>query len=152
MTISDDPAEQVAAQPIGYWSGATYRAVVGRLRAELALGQLTQPHWWTLNHVAGAPGRWNRADLADKLQPYDDLGIELEDVFDDLIERGWLSDSAGTLTLTAEGEEGLARARERNSGAHAETLSGISTEDYVTTINTLRRMSANLGGDSDLQL
>ncbi len=144
------PADQVAAQPIGYWSGAAYRAVVGRIRAELAFGQLTQPHWWTLNHVAGAPGTWTRPDLADKLQPYDDLGIEMEDVFDELVERGWLEESAGTLTLTAEGEQGLARARERNSQAHAETLGGISTEDYVTTINTLRRMIANLGGDSDL--
>ncbi|MFI0792667.1 hypothetical protein ACH4OY_08210 [Micromonospora rubida] len=47
--------EELAAQPIGWWSGETYRRVVGGLRAELAVEQLTQPHWWTLNHVAGAP-------------------------------------------------------------------------------------------------
>ncbi|MBT0771209.1 MarR family transcriptional regulator [Kineosporia sp. J2-2] len=150
MSITEYPAEQVGAQPIGYWSGAAYRAVVGRIRAELAFEQLTQPHWWTLNHVGGAPGTWNRADLADRLQPYDDLGIELEDVFDDLIERGWLSEDDDAFSLTPAGEAGLARARERNAGAHAETLDGIDPADYVTTINTLRRMIANLGGDSDL--
>jgi hypothetical protein len=145
------PDEQVAAQPIGYWSGATYRASVGRLRAELAFGQLTQPHWYALNRVADAPSTWTRPDLADELQPYDDLGVEMEDVLEELVERGWLSlDAADTLTLTADGQKGLARARERNSEAHAETLRGISTEDYVTTINTLRRMIANLGGTSDL--
>ncbi|GAA3608939.1 hypothetical protein GCM10022223_26220 [Kineosporia mesophila] len=149
MTMNEYPDDQVAAQPIGYWSGAAYRAVVGRLRAELASEQLTQPHWWTLNHVAGSPGTWTRAELADKLQPYDDLGVELEDVFDDLIERGWLLEEPG-FVLTATGEEGLARARERNAGAHAETCDGVSTEDYVTTINTLRRMIGNLGGSSDL--
>jgi hypothetical protein len=51
---------ELTAQPIGYWTGAAYRAVVGRIRADLALEQLTQPHWWILNHVAGAPGTWER--------------------------------------------------------------------------------------------
>ncbi len=84
-----------------------------------------------------------------RLQPFDDLGIELEDVFDDLIERDWLEESDG-FRLTALGEQELAKARERMSGAQQDTRSGISTEDYVTTINTLRRMIGNLGGDSDL--
>ncbi|MER7720507.1 hypothetical protein ABTX99_26795 [Streptomyces flaveolus] len=29
------------------------RLVVGVLREQLAVEDLTQPHWWTLNHVAG---------------------------------------------------------------------------------------------------
>lgn len=138
----------MAAQPIGYWSRAAHQAVVGRLRAELVFEQLTQPHWWTLNHVSS--GTWTRSVLADRLQPYDDLGIEMEDVFDDLLERGWLTDASGVLGLTPDGEQGLARARERMTGAQADTCEGISTEDYVTTINTLRRMIANLGGSAEL--
>ncbi|GLY19047.1 hypothetical protein LWF15_15415 [Kineosporia rhizophila] len=149
MAIAEYPDEQVSAQPIGYWSRVAYQATVGRLRAELAVQQLTQPHWWTLNHVAGDPGKWTRTELAMRLQPFDDLGIELEDVFDDLIERDWLEESDG-FRLTALGEQELAKARERMSGAQQDTRSGISTEDYVTTINTLRRMIGNLGGDSDL--
>lgn len=147
--MNEYPDEQIAAQPIGYWSRVAYQAVVGRLRAELAQQQLTQPHWWTLNHVDA--GTWTRADLADKLQPYDDLGVEMEDVFDDLVERGWLAED-GTLTLTETGRENLGRARERMAGATQETNLGVSTEDYVRTINTLRRMIANVGGNSDLPL
>ncbi len=147
--MNEYPAEQVAAQPIGYWSRVAYQATVGRLRAELAIQQLTQPHWWTLNHVAGDPGTWTRVALADRLQPFDDLGIEFEDVFDDLIERGWLAEN-DTFSLTELGTQELGKARERMATAQQDTLAGIATEDYVTTINTLRRMIQNLGGDSSL--
>src|SRR5690348_13770832 len=98
--------EQLASQPIGYWSGEAYRRVVGRIRAELAAEDLTQPHWWTLNHVAGSPGTWTRVKLAEKLAPFDDLGIDFAGVFDDLITRGWMREDAGTLTLTEAGEAG----------------------------------------------
>jgi hypothetical protein len=116
----------------------------------LAVEGLTQPHWWTLNHVAGAPGTWNRGKLAEKLKRFDDLGIDFDGVFDDLASRGWMREDAGTLALTKEGEAGLQRARDRNARAHRQTHEGIPTADFVTTLNVLRRMIANLGGDSDL--
>ncbi|MFC9680402.1 hypothetical protein [Streptomyces sp. NPDC056948] len=55
--------EELAAQPIGAWTGMAYRRVVGALRAQLAVEGLTQPHWWTLNHAAGDPGNWTRSTL-----------------------------------------------------------------------------------------
>lgn len=148
--MKDYPEAQLAAQPIGYWSGAAYRAVVGRIRAELAEEHLTQPHWWILNHVAGAPGRWGRAELADRLRPYDDLGISFDEVFADLLGRGWLTEEGDALSLTAAGEAGRLRARERTGRAHEQMHRGVSTADYVTTLTVLRRMIDNLGGDSDL--
>lgn len=143
--------QQLAAQPIGYWSGAAYRAVVGRIREELATESLTQPHWWILNHVAAAPARWNRTELAAKLSAYDDLDIDFDDVFDDLLKRGWMTENtSATLTLTEEGEAGRLRARDRNARAHKQMHEGITEEEYVATLNVLRRMITNLGGDSDL--
>jgi hypothetical protein len=149
VTIKEYPAEDLAAQPIGWWSGEAYRRVVGAIRAELAVEDLTQPHWWTLNHVSGAPGRWTRAALVERLASYDDLGIDFTVVFDDLVTRGWLAETAGHLTLTDEGEAALRRARTRNLRAHQRTHEGISEADYVTTVNVLRRMVANLGGNGD---
>ncbi|MFD5161261.1 hypothetical protein ACFWMJ_24840 [Streptomyces hawaiiensis] len=61
--------EDLAAQPIGAWTGQAYRSVVGAIRAQLAVEGLTQPHWWTLNHASGAPGRWTRATLTTRLTP-----------------------------------------------------------------------------------
>ncbi|MEO3750917.1 MarR family transcriptional regulator [Streptomyces sp. B6B3] len=142
--------EQLAAQPVGYWSGAAYRAVVGRIRAALAVEELTQPHWWTLNHVAGAPATWSRAGLTERLAPFDDQDIDFDGVYDDLVARGWMTQDGGTLTLTDAGEAGRLRARERNAKVHRQTHEGIGTGEYVAALNVLRRMIDNLGGDSDL--
>lgn len=150
MTLREYSQEELAAQPIGAWSGEAYRRVVGALRAQLAVEDLTQPHWWTLNHVAGDPGRWTRAALVERLAPYEDLGIDFNGVFDDLVGRGWLVEDAGAMTLTEAGEAGRLRAAERNSRVHRQVHEGIDTADFVTTVNVLRRMVANLGGNGDL--
>ncbi|MFJ5263255.1 MarR family transcriptional regulator [Streptomyces sp. NPDC088387] len=150
MALKEYPQEQLAAQPIGAWTGQAYRLVVGAIRAQLAVEDLTQPHWWTLNHVAAAPGRWTRPELVARLGPYDDLGTDFDDVFDDLADRGWTTETDGTMTLTAQGEAGRQRARERGLPVHRRTLDGIDTADFVTTVNVLRRIVANLGGDGDL--
>ncbi|GAA2571956.1 hypothetical protein GCM10010435_53070 [Winogradskya consettensis] len=148
--MKDYSEAELARQPIGYWSGEAYRVVVGQIRAALAEEQLTQPHWWTLNHVSGAPGQWGRAALAERLRRFDDLGVSFDDMFDDLAGRGWMVDVDGTLTLTEDGMAGLARARERSARVHAQTHRGVTTAEYAAALNVLRRMIDNLGGDSDL--
>ncbi|MEV4035051.1 MarR family transcriptional regulator [Streptomyces umbrinus] len=145
------PRQQLAAQPIGYWTGAAHREVVGRIRKELATESLTQPHWWILNHVAASPAHWTRAELTAKLTRYDDQGIDFTEVFADLADRGWTTeDATGTLTLTEAGEAGRIRTKERNLRAHEQTHAGITEDEYVATLDVLRRVIANLGGDSDL--
>jgi len=141
----------LVAQPIGYWSGAAYRAVVGRIRQDLAIERLTQPHWWILNHVAGAPGTWERVALTDKLRRFDDQGTDFAAVLDDLTGRGWLAEEEnGRLTLTELGEQGRLRATERGLRANRQIHEGISPQEYAAALNVLRRMIDNLGGDSDL--
>ncbi|MER5736420.1 MULTISPECIES: MarR family transcriptional regulator [unclassified Streptomyces] len=151
-TLKDYSRRELAAQPIGAWTGMAFRLVVGALREQLAVEDLTQPHWWTLNHVAGAPGRWNRAELTERLARWADAGTPFHDVFDDLAARGWLTEEEGTgrMTLTAAGEEGRARAGERNLRVHRQVHEGIDEADFATTIDVLRRMVANMGGDGNL--
>ncbi|GAA2381730.1 MarR family transcriptional regulator [Streptomyces carpaticus] len=150
MAIKEYPQDELAAQPIGAWSGETYRRVVGAIRAELAVEDLTQPHWWTLNHVAGRPGAWTRSALIERLSPYDDQDTDFDGVFDDLLNRGWITEDAEGLTLTDAGAAGRLRARTRNRRVHDRVHEGITTADYVTTVNVLRRMVANLGGNGNL--
>ncbi|MFI7013626.1 MarR family transcriptional regulator [Streptomyces sp. NPDC050164] len=143
--------DELAAQPIGAWTGQAYRLVVGALRAQLAVEGLTQPHWWTLNHAAGAPGSWTRTTLTDRLTPYGDLNTDFDEVYDGLIARGWLTeDATGAMTLTEEGEAGRLRARERNLRVHEQTHQGVLPADFVVTVNVLRRIVANLGGNGNL--
>ncbi|MFD7527836.1 MarR family winged helix-turn-helix transcriptional regulator [Streptomyces sp. NPDC059849] len=150
VTLREYSQEELAAQPIGAWTGVACRLVVGAIREQLAVEGLTQPHWWTLNHVAGEPGKWTRAALIERLAKWDDLGIDFSSVFNDLVDRGWLTEDAGLMTLTEAGEDGRVRAKERNLRVHQQVHEGIDTADFVTTINVLRRMVANLGGDGNL--
>ncbi|MGW0742744.1 MarR family transcriptional regulator [Streptomyces sp. NPDC002817] len=150
MAIKEYSQEELAAQPIGAWSGEVYRRVVGGIRAQLAVENLTQPHWWTLNHAAGDPGRWTRAALVERLTRYDDQGIDFDGVFDDLVARGWLTEEPDGMRLTEAGEAGRVRARERNLRIHERTHDGIEPADYAVTVDVLRRMVANLGGEGNL--
>ncbi|MFE6502841.1 MarR family transcriptional regulator [Kitasatospora sp. NPDC057738] len=152
MTIKTYEPQIIAAQPIGAWTGEVFRRlVVEGLREQLAVEGLTQPHWWTLNHAAGRPGGWTRTTLTERLTPYDDQDTAFDTVYDDLIARGWLTEDAdGALTLTEEGEAGRLRARERNLRISERAHQGIDTDEFVTTINVLRRMVANLGGNGNL--
>ena len=69
---------------------------------------------------------------------------------DHLVTRGWMTEEAGTLSLTEAGEAGRLGARTRTARAHEQTHQGVSTDEYVAALNVLRRMISNLGGDSDL--
>jgi hypothetical protein len=150
VTLREYSQEELAAQPIGAWTGVVCRLVVGALREQLAVEDLTKPHWWTLNHVAGQPGRWTRAALIERLAKWDDLGTDFDGVFDDLVARGWLTEDAGLMRLTEAGEGGRVRAGERNLRVHQQVHEGIDMADFVTTVNVLRRMAANMGGDGNL--
>ncbi|MFF4380959.1 MarR family winged helix-turn-helix transcriptional regulator [Kitasatospora sp. NPDC001547] len=151
MTITTYEPQVIAAQPIGAWTGQVYHLVVGGLREQLAVEGLTQPHWWTLNHAAGRPGGWTRATLAERLAPYDHQDTAFDTVFDDLIARGWLTEDAdGAFTLTEEGEAGRLRAHDRNRKVIERAHEGVDTDEFVTAINVLRRVVANMGGNGNL--
>ncbi|MFE7414340.1 MarR family transcriptional regulator [Streptomyces laurentii] len=150
--LKEYPHEQLAGQPIGAWASQAAWLVLGNIRAQLAVEDLTQPHWWTLNHASGSPGTWTRPALTARLAKYDDLGTDFDGVYDDLVVRGWLTEDAGTgaMTLTEDGEAARVRARGRLSPVLRRAQEGVDEADFVTTINVLRRIVANLGGDGNL--
>ncbi|MET4923216.1 MarR family transcriptional regulator [Streptomyces sp. PSRA5] len=116
----------------------------------LAVEHLTQPHWWTLNHVAGAPGAWGRARPTDQLAPFGDRDSDFEAVYGDLIARGRLTEESGAFVLTEAGEAGRPRAGERPAEVNERVHEGITPREYAAAPNVLRRMIGNLGGDSAL--
>ncbi|MFI1284081.1 MarR family transcriptional regulator [Streptomyces sp. NPDC020858] len=150
MTIKEYSQEQLAAQPIGYWTREAANLAIGGLRTALAEETLTQPHWWTLNHIAATPGTWTRTTLTTKLAPFDDQNTDFEALYDDLTTRGWITETDNRLTLTEAGEAGRTRAHDRNAHVHTRMRQGISDAEYATTIDVLRRLVSNLGGSGDL--
>lgn len=144
-----DQTNEIKSQPIGYWTGEAYRRIAGAIRASLAAEGLTQPQWWTLNHLAN--GEWTRSALVEKLAPFsaDEQGLDLDEELDRLLEQGWATHDTVTdkLSLTTTGEEHRQRAWTRNGATHRAMLDGVSDGQYDDCISILQRIVGNLGGD-----
>jgi hypothetical protein len=144
--------DELVKQPIGYWSGEAYRRIARALRESLARNGLSQPQWWVLNRLDDPSRVWTRSGLVDELKPFSDneQGLDVSVEIDRLIDNGLASAEADVVTMTGEGAARLGAARERNGRTHQDMRSGIDDEEYAVTIDVLRRIVGNLGGDSRL--
>lgn len=140
--------ENLAAQPIGYWSGVVHKAVIRHLRDAMADLDMTQPLWWTLNRLAVAgPAGASREDLAAGLVPLADDPDEIPRVPARMAYRGWVTeDPEGILRLTDEGLAAHARMRELAADVRARLHEGVSDEEYAAALRVLRRIARNAEG------
>ncbi|MEU4257358.1 MarR family transcriptional regulator [Streptomyces fradiae] len=143
-----DPAatdEDLAAQPIGYWSHVVHKAVIRRLRDAMADLDLTQPLWWTLNRLAAAgPGGASREELAAGLVALADDPDEIPRIPARLAYRGWTTeDEEGVLRLTGEGAAAHARTRALVTDVRARLHEGVTDEEYAAALRVLRRIARN---------
>ncbi|MFV2121921.1 MarR family transcriptional regulator [Streptomyces sp. Act-28] len=140
--------EDLAAQPVGYWSGVVNRAVLRYLRDAMATVDLTQPVWWTLNRLvtAGRDGATREA-LAAGLAPLADDADEIPRVPDRMLHRGWaVEDGAGLLRITDAGLAAHARARQLVAEARNRLHEGVPDEEYAAALRVLRRIARNAEG------
>jgi MarR family transcriptional regulator, organic hydroperoxide resistance regulator len=140
---SDD---ELVKQPIGYWSWAAHTSVVGYIRKSLATVGITQPQWWVLNQLGDPAGVHTREGLTRLLKGYLNVGDQLQADIDDLIARNLIVDDSERVSITAEGENVLAGAREVQRVAQARIHEGVSDEDLLTTMKVLQRMIHNTDG------
>jgi hypothetical protein len=152
MTSTAYSRDQLARQPIGYWSGEAYRRVAGSIRDGLAANGLSQPQWWILNRLGDTSRAWTRAGLVEELAPYSEReeGRDVAAELDGMVAAGLAVVDGDSVIATAAGSERLAAARERNGRVHRDMLAGIPDDEYATTIDVLRRIVGNLGGDARL--
>jgi DNA-binding MarR family transcriptional regulator len=152
MTTAAHDRDQLVRQPIGYWSGEAYRRVAGAIRDGLAAHGLSQPQWWVLNRIEDAARAWTRTGLVEELAPYSDReeGRDIAGEIEQLVAAGLAAADGDAITRTAAGSERLAAARERSERTQRGLRAGIDDEEYATTIDVLRRIVGNLGGDSRL--
>lgn len=143
---------ELAKQPIGYWSGEAYRRVTDAIRESLAANGLSQPQWWVLNRLDDRSRVWTRQGLVDELAPYSDKeeGRDVAAEIERLVAAGLGAADGDAVLMTDEGAARLAAARERNGRAHRDARAGIGDDEYAVTIDVLRRIVGNLGGDSRL--
>ncbi|GAA4896364.1 MarR family winged helix-turn-helix transcriptional regulator [Streptomyces coeruleoprunus] len=137
--------DELAGQPIGYWSGAAHRAVIGYIRDAMARIDVTQPQWWTLNRVdVDGPGP-TREDVAAAIGELAGGDHEVFRVVDQLLHRGWLSaGDDGRLRLTDTGRTAKARVKNLVTDLRTQVHEGVPDEEYVAALKVLRRMIRNV--------
>jgi hypothetical protein len=139
------PDENLAAQPIGYWSGVVNKAVLRHLRDAMASVDLTQPLWWTLNRLVAA-GRdgVTREALAAGLAPLADDADEIPRVPARFLHRGWATeDEAGVLRVTDAGLAAHAQVKQLVAEVRARLHEGVPDEEYAAALRVLRRIARN---------
>lgn len=139
---------RLLAQPIGFWSSQTQKAVIAFVRGKLAALDVTQPLWWVLSHTEAAGGM-DREALVAKLSGIAEDATTIPDAVEDARSRGWLLQSdTGHLSLTGAGKAAHARIGEVARSVRGELHKGVSDEDYLLVVKTLRKIIANAGGDA----
>ena len=136
-------------RPIGYWLKHLDGLIEAAFDRTLTGQGVTRRHWQALNTLHERPS--TQAALADALAPFlaDDPGAD-ERVIDDLVARGWVERGEGSvLKLTPAGAGVHAALLERIQATRQRLVRGVTQEEYLTTVDVLRRMARNLerGGE-----
>ncbi|MFJ8748925.1 MarR family winged helix-turn-helix transcriptional regulator [Streptomyces sp. NPDC102441] len=132
-------------RPIALVAWGATEAILHHSQAALARIDMTQPHWWALNNIVRAEHGLTREDIRALAVPYG-MGTQvMVHAADALVHRGWLGiGTDGRLTLTEQGREGLATAKEHMDRVRAELLGDITEEECATAVSVLQRVTDNL--------
>ncbi|MFF2147491.1 MarR family winged helix-turn-helix transcriptional regulator [Kitasatospora sp. NPDC058190] len=148
MTTVSTPQNGTATlgqRPIALVAWGATEAILRHSQAALARIDVTQPQWWALNNIVRAEHGLTREEIRAVAVPYG-MGTQvMVHAVDALVHRGWLGIGAdGRLTLTEQGREGLATAKEHMDLVRAELLGDITEEEYATAVSVLQRVTDNL--------
>lgn len=139
------PTDGPAGYPIGYWLKRLDGAIDGALASTLAAEGLARRHWQTLNFLHEGPS--DGPGLAEALRPFWGQGaVTLDEVLSDLERRALVVDDEGRYALTATGRSTRARIAEKVDVTRSQLVDGVTREEYLATVQVLRRMTANLEG------
>ncbi|MEU5212695.1 MarR family transcriptional regulator [Streptomyces sp. NPDC020742] len=132
-------------RPIALVAWGATEAILRHSQAALARIDMAQPQWWALNNIVRAEHGLTREEIRALAVPYG-MGTQvMVHAADALVHRGWLDIGAdGRLTLTEQGREGLATAKEHMDRVRAELLGDITEEEYATAVSVLQRVTDNL--------
>lgn len=143
------PDDELAGQPVGYWSWAAHKAVVAHIRATLAGHGISQPQWWVLAQLAGSEDGRTFTELHDVLGGYLDVGATLQAETDTVVARGWADeDEAGRLRITQDGAAMYDELADVQRSLRARIHAGVSDEEYVAALKVLQRMIKNVDGQA----
>lgn len=133
-------------QPIGFWATKAGAAVVARTRGALADLALSQPQWWVLHQLSIHPDGMSPQAVIDIVGP-NDTNEAIVEAIRTSSAAGWI-DGDDLLRLTADGRALFDRAAEVQRDLQAERMTGVTDDDFATTITVLQRIISNVGGQA----
>ncbi|MER7005858.1 hypothetical protein ABT297_22855 [Dactylosporangium sp. NPDC000555] len=116
-------------RPIGYWLRELDRRLEQAFAAALSAHGVERRDWQVLNGLGPQDPFWVAGE-----RPY-------AAVAGDLAARGWLEPDG---TLTAAGSSAREEIAAEVAGIRRRAVSGLSDDDYVSTVRTLATMTENL--------
>lgn len=139
------PTDGPAGYPIGYWLKRLDGAIDGALASTLAAERLARRHWQMMNLLHEGPR--DRPGLAEALAPFwGPDAIALDEVLSDLERHALVINDGKLYALTAMGKATRAKIAEKVDVTRSRLIDGIAREEYLATVQTLQRMTANLEG------
>ncbi len=143
--------ENLAAQPVAYWTKLAYEDTIGFIRRQQAELGFTQPQFWILRHLSkddlspdgqGMTVPELTTAMKTYLRPEDDIAAEAET----LLTRSWITrDQDARLWITPAGDAARADLKTHAPAWRDRIHEGIDDADYVTTLKVLQRMMRNVG-------
>jgi len=130
--------------PIGYWLKHLDRLIDATAERAFAEEQLTRRHWQVMDVLSQSAQ--DAAGLTAAIRPFWGPGAVTQDeITGELAARGWLAqDDSGRYALTRAGQAGHAAVATKVQGIRSAFLAGMTEDDYLRTVQTLRRMAENL--------
>ncbi|AWS44333.1 MarR family winged helix-turn-helix transcriptional regulator [Streptosporangium sp. 'caverna'] len=130
-------------KPIGYWLNRTDEALTHHMNGMLDEFGLTRIAWQVLNVVEDT-AQISDTDVLSALAANADVPT-LTAVIETVLADGWVTrPTSDRLTLTSDGRRRLAKVAERVNAFRELSMSGISTNEYLTAVGVLERMTHNI--------
>ncbi|MCO1338590.1 transcriptional regulator [Kocuria polaris] len=137
-------------RPLGFWLKLVDSLIAKQFAFALEEHGVTRLQWQLLNTLAKKPATHN--ELTHTLGPFltptpPDEPDTLDEHLAELIESGWIVSDGSVLSLTEQGSTGWEKLNEVVTNMREASSSGITEEQYTTTVRSLQRMAENLGWD-----
>ncbi len=120
---------------------------MARTQAALADVGVSQPQWWILHQLSLHPGGMERVAMIETIGPNDTVEA-IEDALASTAGHAWITDDGARVRVAQLGTEVFRRAAAVQDELQVERMQGITDEEFVTTIEVLQRMIANVGADA----
>jgi DNA-binding MarR family transcriptional regulator len=135
-------------RPIGYWLKQLDRLIDEKFERQLGEAGLSRRQWQMLNLLEDGPR--SVPEMQSELEPFlQEAPDDLTSALSGLVTRGWADSQDNIVNLTATGQAQFELIKARGAEVRQALTTGISVEEYQTTIDTLARMAANLESDAE---